>query len=223
MRRSKFQIIWVPVESIRAMPGNPARRTKDQLMKFKDLLRRMDRVGWEDFRPALVSKEGIIGDGNRRYRAACILGMKEIPVIFTERPHPELFEGNTGADAVNNADWLVAYRNGIAALRTMPAEVAECIRCLEGSGGTALLDWLIERRVSPKVWDVTYRAARYCERTDHEFITQATKWLVIHKSQDYLAKLIRDAIVTPQVLRLAIEHDLTLKDATLKEEEEETS
>lgn len=221
MKPSTCKIVWVHPSTIRPAPGNPERRTRSDGRKMKDLLRRMSRLGFEEFRPILVSREGIIGDGHRRYACALILDLQEVPVIFTGKSHIELFEGNAGAAAVTGAHWIQAYVNGMCTISEMPSEEGENVKNLEAAGGRELLKWLAERNVSPGIFVAAYRAGRYCGDTSNSFLLRAVIWSVTFKMQRRVHDIIKAGHTPPAIIKAAIENERTIADQWLAEPDDE--
>ena len=75
----KLQVEYVPIDSIQPNAYNPNRQSEHE---FELLLKSIEDNGFTQ--PVICTKEGVIVDGEHRWRAAGALGMGEIPVVKVE-------------------------------------------------------------------------------------------------------------------------------------------
>ena len=199
-------ILWVGVETLNAVPWNPEKRiTRSSLMP---LIRRITDEGFEAFRPILVSRDGFIGDGHRRWAAAKLLGYARVPVIFTDKTPQELWAGNGGMKPLVSRDWLrAAVMGGVNA----PVRTQEWITQLHIILGDEGMQYLVDRGVSPDTYRTVWKIGMHCKNTDTRFLRKTVYWLVKHKM---IAKVKRalyvaddETPIDPRVLSKAIEDD----------------
>jgi hypothetical protein len=175
-------------------------------------MKRIEKEGFDAFRPILISKEGYIGDGHRRWTAAKLLGMKRVPVVFTSQTVQELWAGNAGARPVSAREWMAVSVIGGVEAPERQANLIEEMRPVLGDEG---MRFLIERGVSPGIWRLTWRVGLYCKRSDNSFLRKTVYWLVKHKMSDKVQNRAiagpEDERIDPRVLIQAIESDLPLR------------
>ncbi len=207
---ANVMITYVGVNTLKPAPWNPEKRTTKA--SLKPLMKRIEEEGFDPYRPILVSRDGFIGDGHRRWSAAKILGMSRVPVVFTDRSVEDLWAGNAGGRAVSAREWMaVSVIGGVIAPERQASIIAE-MRPVMGDEG---LRYLIERGVSPGIWRLTWRVGLYCKRKDNAFLRKTTYWLVKHKMSDKVQNRALsgpdDERIQPRVLIQAIENDLPLR------------
>jgi len=207
---ANVMIVYVGVSTLKPAPWNPVRRTTRATLK--PLIKRLEEEGFDPFRPILISKDGYIGDGHRRWTAAQLLGMKRVPVVFTDKSIEELWAGNAGARPVSAREWMaVSIIGGVEAPERQQAMIEE-MRMVVGDEG---MRFLIERGVSPGIWRLTWKAGKYCNRTNNVFLRKTIYWLVKHRMSDKVQNRAlsgpEDERIDPRVLVQAIENDLPLR------------
>lgn len=216
---ANVMIVLVGVGTLRPAPWNPEKRTTKA--SLAPLIKRIDSEGFDPFRPILISKDGYIGDGHRRWMAAKSLGMTRVPVVFTDKTVEELWAGNAGARPVTAREWMaVSVLGGVE----VPKRQAEQIKEMHMVVGDEGMRYLIERGVSPGIWRLVWRIGLYCKRKDHKFLRQTIYWLVKHRMSDKVQNraLSGDDPIDPRVLIQAIEHDRPLRVNWEWEETKET-
>lgn len=75
----KLKIQYMPLDKLKPNEYNPNRQSEDE---FELLCKSMEEDGFTQ--PIIVQQDGIIVDGEHRWRAAHALKMKEIPVVIVE-------------------------------------------------------------------------------------------------------------------------------------------
>lgn len=207
---ANYVIFLVETMTIKPAPWNPPTRTTRRAVA--DLIRRMEDVGFEGFRPILLSKDGCIGDGHRRWTAAQYLGLARVPVIYTEKSVEELWAGNAGARQPKTKEWMAAHiLGGVDVGNPRTADQVEQLLVILGDEGVR---YLIERGQSPDVYRTVWKVGQYCKKTDLTFLRKTTYWLVKHKMIDKTRKAIyapAEEQIDPRILIQAIENDLPLK------------
>jgi len=204
-------IVMVGVNTLKPAPWNPKQRMKDRTLK--PLIKRLQEEGFDPFRPILISKDGYIGDGHRRWLAAKALGITKVPVVFTDKTIQELWAGNAGARPVSAREWLAVW---VAAGVEPPEKLAAIIEEMRPVMGDEGLRYLMERGVAPSIWKIAWRIGLYCKRTDNKFLRCAVYWLVKHKMSDKAKKAVygpEDERADPRLLVQAIENDMPIRTA----------
>lgn len=205
---ANVMISYVGVNTLKPAPWNPEKRTTRA--SLAPLIKRIEEEGFDPFRPILISKDGYIGDGHRRWMASKALGMTRVPVVFTDKTVEELWAGNAGARPVNAREWMaVSILGGVDAPKRQAEQIKE-MRTVLGDEG---MRFLIERGVSPGIWRLTWKVGTYCKRTDHKFLRQTIYWLVKHRMSDKVQNraLSGDDRIDPRILIQAIENDQPLR------------
>jgi len=75
----RLQVEYVPIDSVQPNEYNPNRQSEHE---FELLLKSIEDNGFTQ--PVICTREGVIVDGEHRWRAAGALGMVEIPVVKVE-------------------------------------------------------------------------------------------------------------------------------------------
>jgi hypothetical protein len=79
-KHAPLDVVWVLIESLKPNWYNPNRQSE---YEFELLCKSMKEDGFDQ--PILVlRKDNMIVDGEHRWRAAQVLGMKEVPVVYTD-------------------------------------------------------------------------------------------------------------------------------------------
>lgn len=203
-------ILWVGVDTLTAVPWNAARRVTRA--SLKSLMRRISEEGFEAFRPILVSKDGFIGDGHRRWMAAKYLGYARVPVVFTDKSKEDLWAGNNGVKPLGARDWLAAAVMGGVDVPTLTKNQIEQLRTILGDEG---MQYLVDRSVSPDIYKTVWKVGQHCKNTDTRFLRKTTYWLVKHKMVNKVKRAIYvaedEAPIDPRILSKAIEDDRPLQ------------
>lgn len=208
---ANVMIVMVCTNTLKPWPGNPAARMTTRTLL--PLRRIIEQEGFDPFRPILVSKDGYIGDGHRRWLVAKALKIERVPVVFTDRTVQELWACNAGARPVSAREWMAVNVIGGVSAPKGTTELIEEMRPIMGDEG---LRYLIERGVAPTIWKITCKIGVYCGRRDNKFLRQTTYWLVKHKMSDKVKKAMygpEEERAAPSLIVQVIENDLSLRTA----------
>ena len=208
----------VPIEAIKIVEGfNPPERT--EAVKIRDLQKSIKEHGV--LVDLLVTADMSLVDGHRRYAAAKALGITTVPVKVVEGEYKELWaEVNATQRRPNGRGWMHVALQGAPIKDGVTKRHYDLLVDLIGQEGVR---WLIQRRVSPGIWDACRRVALYAGRTeDREFMRKTVFWLVDHKAQLLINSAI-DTGIAPGFLVQAIENDLALWDVAPKHGEVHTT
>lgn len=207
---ANVMIAYVGINTLKPATWNPEKRTTKA--SLKPLLKRIEEEGFDPFRPILISKEGYIGDGHRRWTAAKMLGHTRVPVVFTDKSVEELWAGNAGARGVSAREWMAVSVIGGVTAPERQTKIIEEMRPVLGDEG---LRYLIDRGVSPGIWRLTWKVGQYCKRTSNAFLRKTIYWLIKHRMSDKVQNRALsgpdDERIDPRVLIQAIENDLPLR------------
>lgn len=207
---ANYIILWVGIDTLTAVPWNAERRiTRRSLV---GLMRRISEEGFEAFRPILVSRDGFIGDGHRRWMAAKYLGYTRVPVVFTDKTKEDLWAGNNGVKPLGARDWMAAaVMGGVEAPTRTRNQIGE-LKIILGDEG---MQFLVDVGVSPDIYRTVWRVGQYCKRTDTKFLRQTTYWLIKHrmvlKANRAIAGADDEQPIDPRMLSKAIEDDRPLQ------------
>lgn len=169
------QIRWVDPTTITTAAFNPKHRTDDR--QLKDLIASMEKDGFHEFQPLLISTEGILGDGHRRLAASLKLGLKRVSIFETDMPLVELYNLNVSHLSHKPRDWAEAYFRG---LTSVPPRIAVLIGRIEEIVGRDGVRLLVEYGMSPDVYSVARKVATYCGNPSNEFVGKILYWIVEH-------------------------------------------
>lgn len=203
-------ILWVGVNTLTAVPWNSERRVTRR--SLGNLMRRISEEGFEAFRPILVSKDGFIGDGHRRWMAAKYLGYTRVPVVFTDKSKEDLWAGNNGVKPLGAKDWMAAaVMGGVNAPSTTKNRIDQ-LRIILGDEG---MQYLVDRGVSPDIYQTVWKIGQHCKNTQTTFLRKTTYWLVKHKMVNKVKRAIYvaedETPIDPRILSKAIEDDRPLQ------------
>lgn len=214
---ANYMIVWVDINSLRPAPWNPPKRTTRRAVL--PIIRRMQEEGFEAFRPILLSKDGFIGDGHRRWTAAKHCGMTRVPVIYVDKGVEELWAGNLGAKSPSAKDWMAV--NILGGVKGLPPRVEDGVTNLLAILGEEGVRYLIERGQSPDIWRTVWKIGQHCHKTEQAFLRKATYWLIKHQMIDKVKKAIYAPMgeqIEPRTLIQAITNDYPLRSAWVIEE-----
>lgn len=164
--RHGLDIIWVNPGEVRPYQHNPASRVEN----VEDIRKSMESTGFDPSRPIIVGKDLVIGDGNRRYRAAMLLELEEVPIVINfDATAEEIYASHNGTQkpitARQGLEWYMSKAlsgervstNDIPGLKhTVKSNIAR----LEEIGGKKLLLRCLESGLSPVQYRAVQRAAR---------------------------------------------------------------
>jgi len=208
-RPANVMIVMVGINTLKPAPWNPEKRMSTRALK--PLIKLIQEEGFDPFRPILISKDGFIGDGHRRWLAAKHLGIPRVPVVYTDRTVEDLWAGNAGARPVSAREW---FSVSILAGVEVPGNFAAMIDEMRPVLGDEGLRYLIDRGIAPGIWKLVWKISLYCKRPDNKFLRQTTYWLVKHKMQDKVRKAVygpEDERIDPRALVQFIESDLPMR------------
>lgn len=203
-------VVYVHPLTLVPAPWNPPGRTTRR--SVAELIKRIRAVGFEPFRPLLISKDGIIGDGHRRWTAARYLELDAVPVIYTDQTATELWQGNAGARQITAHDWMAAHVYG--GVDIIPKRTANMVRELKQIMGDEGVRYLADRGVSPDVYRTTWAIGKYVRDTKIAFLRQTCYWLVRQRMVHKVMRAIygdKELRIKPALLKQAIQQDHGLR------------
>lgn len=164
--RHGLDIIWVNVGEVRPYPHNPASRVEN----IDDIKKSIESTGFDPSRPIVVGKDLVIGDGNRRYRAALMLELEEVPIVINfDATADQIYASHNSTQkpisARQGLEWYMS--KALSGERVSPNDipglkhtVKSNIARLEEIGGKRLLLRCLESGLSPVQYRAVHRAAR---------------------------------------------------------------
>lgn len=201
------QIKMIAIETIKEANFQPQNRTEER--KLKELLQSMNKYGFALYRPLLISKDGILADGHRRLACARKLGIKEVPVIFTNDALTVVFGQNHSIEPYRAGDWLQAYAQQLA-IDDVPQPYRNKIAKLEAIVGQDGVLRLAMLGYSLGVLDWAKRIARYCDDDSDTFVNKTLWWLVENNMQ-FDARKAMEIDVDPEIFLQAIEENRSFR------------
>lgn len=203
---TNVMIQLVNINTLKPSPFNPPTRIESK--HIRDLVRSMENYGFWTFCPLLISSDGYIADGHRRYAAAKEIGIETIPVISTPFTADELWSAFNGTRLeISATDVLIAASMG---LTTLPRKQARTIELLKDTVGDAGLKRLAEMRVSPSIRSRAKRIANLCGKTDAAFLAQTIFWMVDNK-MSLVAHYLNESNIDTKIVIQAIEKNRPIR------------
>lgn len=198
---------YVKTDELKPAAWNPAQRV--QLRSIGDLRDSIEADGFWEFAPILVDRSGTIIDGHRRWTAAKLLDLKEVPVVIVDADADELWAKFNGTRMdVTGRQALEAIANGMT---SRPPKYASMLSKLEAVVGKAGIAMLGKRGKSPYIVNQALRIARYAEReSDNEFVGKVVFWLAAHPRMNTISRKAIQDDIDPDVLVSAVDADKPL-------------
>lgn len=194
-------------DSLHPAPFNPEIRTRRRYLL--PLIRSMEEYGFIEWEHIKVDRTAMIVDGHRRWTAAGILKIEEVPIIMIDADASEMWMVmNSTRAQVTPAQFLQAFSNGMVDLPDSMKSRIEGLTDLLGPEGIALLG---EKGISPHIYKKVIKVARYVGKMDDEdFMRKTLWWMVAHpRAQANVDRAIRD-YVDGGVIISAVEADVPL-------------
>lgn len=192
---------YVSIDSLKPAPWNPAIRV--QLAYLHDLRDSIETDGFWEFMPILVDRNSTIIDGHRRWTAAKLLNLKEVPVTLVDADADEKWADINGTGMpISGPQVLQAISSG---MKSRPAKFEPMISKLEAAIGAEGLQKLGQRGKSPYVINAALRIARYVGQEDNSiFVGQTVWWLTDHARMNSITTRAMNEDVPPEVIERAI-------------------
>ena len=192
---------YVATDSLKPAPWNPAIRV--QLAYLHNLRDSMEADGFWEFMPILVDRNSTIIDGHRRWTAAKLLNLTEVPVTIVDADADEKWADINGTVMpITGAQALQAIASGMS---SRPAKYEPMISKLEAAIGTDGLKMLGQRGKSPYVIHSALRIARYLGLEDNTaFVGQVVWWLSDHARMNMITSRAMNEDVPAEVIERAI-------------------
>jgi hypothetical protein len=208
----KMTIEYWETEKLRDAAYNSKMRTTEQAIK--GLKNSIEALGV--LQPLAVAPSGILIDGHRRLTCAKRLGIEQLPVIVHDVSDQEagiLYKAMNGdTRRMKPYEWLTVYKYGVE----VPGNIGMQIRRLDEALGDGGIDWMIENRVSPSVYN---RANNLCALLGSDaLLGKAVRWIIENKMQYILEIAFRDGMPT-EVFHEAIDRNVRVERLTRWERE----
>ena len=203
----------VAVSELRFNGFNPHSRTLDKNPKFKRLLESVRRHGI--FSPLLVSPDGLVIDGHRRLACAIRLSLQEVPCVVTSRNAQETWaEAVVNQQGINGRQLVEAVAQGLSPVY-LPAADAKRVTDVQVVAGPELFQQMADEGISVGIHNALNKVCRYTGDDSPEWRTRVLRWLVKHKMQLQIRKVIESDPLnedgTRERLRAAINRDDPLR------------
>lgn len=198
------KIEYVDIESIRVSGINPKNRAN--IERDDDLLDSMRERGFLETHPILLTQDRVVGDGHRRLRCAEILGIKQIPVIITDKTVVDLMGENAGIKPIKTNEWHGLSNLGVRPSRSVKAFQEELtLLC-----GPDAMSILTRYGKSPRIVDAVRRVLTYIDmKGNMAYGRLVLIWICKNNMQRPVIDAIRDNI-SIEDLKNAIDNDKTI-------------
>lgn len=203
MEQPLVTITFVHPDALKPSPQQPPARTEN----VAELKESIARFGIQV--PLIVTHDGHIIEGHRRWRCAQMLKLPMVPIL--RQPQgivaAELYEtlNSTARKLTPGEELHVHLRGGVVSKRTRAA-----IDYLALAVGPEGLKEIAAGGFSPTgLRGVAVMVCRYCDRETPDFPGKVVRWLLRHRGQFAVRRAMAD-LVEPETLIRAIEADAPL-------------
>lgn len=203
-----MSVTYRNISDLKPARWNPTRRTETD--KVKPIVESMQEIGYDPAFPIVIDAKGTIGDGNRRYTAAKIVGIKKIPCIVTERDLQETWaRASTTVCPPTPGQIDDAVVNKKFPISKLPARYQKSIGRFIDIAGRDTYEMIVrDYGLTHNMIKQVINIAAYVNRTDDkEFMRRTVNWLVKHKAQYHVRSAITHRFVTPARLLELIDND----------------
>lgn len=207
MSKNGISITLVPVDSLRPAPWNPPQRTAS--VNLRSLVQSMRENGFWASSPIRVARDMMIIDGHRRWMAAKMAGIENVPVFVDESADPKAayLTINSTVRPPTSREWLHAYLGGAQ----VPPRLRRDIMRIADVCGEQMLWRIAQANLSPRsLMAVGRRALRYIgiSPDDDEWLSRVIRWAVDGRRQwQVRTATFYGNHIPPEELRQAIVED----------------
>lgn len=190
------RVIYIPVEQIKPAPWNPSRRTKPS--NIAALVHSMKAHGFFWWKPVIIGREDVMGDGHRRLCAAKAANIPHVPALRVDMAADVIWAVENGRRrTVTSAESLEAATLGLTYLPDQHSKSVQEIIAVVGMEQLKQ-DYMIG--VSPHILSWAKRTATYIGHdNDKAMIANIVLWLRKHEMQRRVRGAM-DAEVDPSVI-----------------------
>ena len=183
-----YRLTMFQVSKLRLNGFNPKLRVNKKAQKYKLLRESIRRNGIIE--PLIVSPDGLIINGHRRYECAKDLGISEVLCVVTTRNAQQAWtESIVNQQGINGRQIIQATAQGLDPVYLPPA-VAVAVRDLQELAGETLYQEMALTGVSTYVRKAINDVCRYTGDESHEWRVHVLRWIVRHKMQLAVRKAI---------------------------------
>lgn len=181
----------IEIGKLKLSEFNPLTRIEPK--NLEPMIESMKVEGFWYWNPITTDKNGVIGDGHRRYMASVAVGLSTVPVICVkELTAQEIWSKLNGLRrTIKGADVAEAVTLGLdidVASRYINVSDTKAILKI---GNKELLQEVVNARVSPRIVSIARGIAKICNDRSDEFIASAIRWMIKRNAQK-LAKYVVD-------------------------------
>lgn len=205
VKQNKMEMIWVAVGEVKTLPYNPPNRTEEAALKALK-----DDIALHGIRvPLIVNKDFMLVDGHRRLTCAKALGITSVPVVISYGSVEEDYSSvNITQKAMSDKDLMWIYVNGGPLSPRIKSKIKKIEEVMGEDGPTELL----LNGCGPGIYAMATRVARYCGDNSPEFTAKSLRWLMEHKAQFSVRRII-DSGTPPNIIVSAIEENRALRNS----------
>lgn len=198
------KVTMMALGEIRFASFNPPTRIEADALK--ELKASIEEIGL--LYPLLVSRDGSLIDGHRRYTCLKELGYVEAPVIVVSLGLQEGWNNANITKAIDNRDWIYVGGEGFSP-ENMPRKKRKQWERLNELIGDEGIKLMANRRMSFGVLAWGRAVARYVDDPTDGFLSRCLMWLIRHKMQ-YQARKAMEEGCDPAIIVAAINRDKPL-------------
>lgn len=175
-------IVMLSVNSLTPAPWNPPQRTMS--INLRSLVQSIKKNGFWLSNPIRVADNLMIIDGHRRWMAAKLAGIEQVPVYIDHSGDPKsaYLDINSTIRPPTSREWLHSYLSG----GKVPSRLERDIDRLRRVCGESMLWRIAQANLSPKsLIQVGVSAAKYIDESanNDETLKNIIFWMVEGKRQ----------------------------------------
>jgi ParB-like nuclease domain len=172
----EYRIVYATFDQIEDSPFQPESRC-NALGPMKELHNSIREKGlqYPPLARTLPNNKYQIVEGHRRKKVCLNLNYEKMPLILTEGDPSELFNHVNKTLKITAQQWIEVYLKGG---EVGPTSVKTCIIKLDANMGKEYLFKLVEKNISPSIWNLSNRVIKYLELEEKDR-KKVLNWLLV--------------------------------------------
>ncbi len=209
-----YRLAMVPVLKLRPNGFNPELRVNKKSQKYRNLRESVRQYGIIE--PLIISPDGLIINGHRRYECAKDVGLTEVLCVITNHNAQQAWtESIYNQQGINGRQIIQATAQGLDPVY-LPKPIAAAVLDLQDLAGQDLYQEMAKTGVSTYVRKAVNMVCAYTGDDSHEWRARVLRWVVKHKMQLAVRKAIESDPLNEEGgrerMRSAINRDAPLRE-----------